>query len=582
MRLPFPLHAITLAMSLLPVCTSPAVAASPFVGTWTITALQPRQEVTLWLVQLREEEGKLEGKVLGALSESKLEKVQADGMELQLTLRMNDLPYVVTVFAPKEQQPTAPDAPLKLTGENRRLLGSLEARGRRDLVRMDKSALKQFEPDKAVVRGGAIVEGLEKAVALDNPKEREAAIRNLLKQHADQPAAVHLALALVEFLDERHANEVDFRAAADQAIKLASRHGRGMEMQVAAQCADEVLDEKPLAGAALEYAQKAAGLLKLTDSPESKVRILKIQAKALRANGKTSEANVIDQQIAVLDQKLDEDFMRGMLTFRTEPLASQTGAGQRVVLVELFTGAQCPPCVAADAAVWGLANSAKPDQVICLEYHLHAPFPDALTNPDGEKRGAYYDVGGTPFVLLNGEWAQRPDTKGQAQGLGGLLPQAGERYQYLRREVQGRLGKPAQAQIALKVDRQAQTINVKADVSDLKRTNGDARLRIALVEEVVRYPGTNGQRLHHNVVRAFLGGVDGMALKAATASNPVAIDLEQLRSNLAKAIDEYNKVRKFPDSERPLNLDRLKVVAFIQDDKSKEVLQAAQADVPGK
>src|SRR5437868_6484818 len=119
-----PVYAILLTLALFAICTTPAVAASPFVGTWAITAMQPRQEVTLWLVQLREDEaGKLDGKLLGALSASKLEKVQADGMELQVLLRMNDLPYVVSVVAPKEQ-PTNTDAPLKLGGDNRRLLGS--------------------------------------------------------------------------------------------------------------------------------------------------------------------------------------------------------------------------------------------------------------------------------------------------------------------------------------------------------------------------------------------------------------------------------------------------------------------------
>ena len=66
----------------------------------------------------------------------------------------------------------------------------------------------------------------------------------------------------------------------------------------------------------------------------------------------------------------------------TQGSANQTGtAGTVPVLVELFTGAECPPCVAADLAFDALGKTYKPTDVVLLEYHLHIPGPDALTNP---------------------------------------------------------------------------------------------------------------------------------------------------------------------------------------------------------
>jgi hypothetical protein len=47
-------------------------------------------------------------------------------------------------------------------------------------------------------------------------------------------------------------------------------------------------------------------------------------------------------------------------------------------------------------------------------------------------------------------------------------------------------------------------------------------------------------------------------------------------------LDEYGKAHAFPNSRRPLDLKNLRVVAFIQDDQTKEVLQAAQVDVKGQ
>ena len=43
-----------------------------------------------------------------------------------------------------------------------------------------------------------------------------------------------------------------------------------------------------------------------------------------------------------------------------KPFAGRKGKSDRAVLVELFTGAQCPPCVAADMAFDALPQTYKP------------------------------------------------------------------------------------------------------------------------------------------------------------------------------------------------------------------------------
>ena len=96
-----------------------------------------------------------------------------------------------------------------------------------------------------------------------------------------------------------------------------------------------------------------------------------------------------------------------------------------------------------------------------------------------------------------------------------------------------------------------------------------------LVEELVRWPGSNGQRLHHHVVRGFPGGVKGTALKEATAKQDVIVDLAEVK----KGLNDYLAKEKFDEDSRPLDLKNLKVVAFIQNDDSKEVLQTAQVDL---
>jgi hypothetical protein len=118
-------------------------------------------------------------------------------------------------------------------------------------------------------------------------------------------------------------------------------------------------------------------------------------------------------------------------------------------------------------------------------------------------------------------------------------------------------------------------------VADLKSPGDKVRLRLALIEEEVRYPGGNGQRIHRHVVRAFPGGLDGLALKESSATQNVTLNLADLRKTLTEGLDEFEKKsRGFEFARRPMELKDLKVVALIQDDQTKTILQAAQARVP--
>ena len=105
------------------------------------------------------------------------------------------------------------------------------------------------------------------------------------------------------------------------------------------------------------------------------------------------------------------------------------------------------------------------------------------------------------------------------------------------------------------------------------------RLKLALIEEKVRYQGSNNMRYHHHVVRAFPGGVEGVALKDKTGKHAATVDLAELRKTLIKYLDSTAKKTPFPNSDRPLDLKNLRVVAFVQNDKTKEVLQAVQVEV---
>src|SRR5262249_54149965 len=97
----------------------------------------------------------------------------------------------------------------------------------------------------------------------------------------------------------------------------------------------------------------------------------------------------------------------------------------------------------------------------------------------------------------------------------------------------------------------------------------------------IRYAAGNGVRYHHNIVRAVPGG-KGIVLKQKTAEHTVTVNADEIRDNIAKYLDDAAKDAEGPRGDRPLALKNLKLVAFIQNDSTGEVLNAAQVELVAK
>ena len=108
----------------------------------------------------------------------------------------------------------------------------------------------------------------------------------------------------------------------------------------------------------------------------------------------------------------------------------------------------------------------------------------------------------------------------------------------------------------------------------------ESRLRLLLVEDVVRYQGRNGRRLHHHVVRAVVGDVEARLPKGEASPHKFTVSVSDVKKKLADYLEKSKKAPAVLDDERPLDLKRLKVVALIQEQESKEILHAVQVDVP--
>jgi hypothetical protein len=542
----------------------PALAAgASVVGKWQVTLFPPDgSEMTLWLVEIEDKDGKHSGKVLSAgddnLKNTKVDQIKADDKALHLTMKVEGqggaLEIPITVYLPEgERVPKV-------------LRGFIELRGQKLFAQMERSELKELDPEKAIDKGA--MPTLRQVMRTKDAKDKAKLYRDVIKDYADRPAAFLAGVGLLDVMAKDGASAEELRKEAAAALKVAAAFGPELKQIALVDIARPLNATEQSAPVAVEYARQAERGLANTDPPAATLPILKILALGLRKSGKTDEAKEVQARVDKLEDVLDEEFLKDAVPFKPKAFAGRKSDSKRVVVVELFTGAQCPPCVAADVAFDALDKTYKASEVVLLQYHLHVPGPDPLTNEDSEKRAEFYEVEGTPTFYLDGK---------TGPGVGGPKQASKEAYAEVQKKIAEALEDDAKAGLKLTAARQGDKINIAADVSGIEKPGEKVRLRFVLLEDVVRYPGRNGQRLHHHVVRSFPGGVEGKKLTNAASKHEVSVSVAEL----AKSLDAYLATgkRTFAEDERPLNLKDLKVVAFIQDDENKKILQAAQADL---
>ncbi len=286
-----------------------------------------------------------------------------------------------------------------------------------------------------------------------------------------------------------------------------------------------------------------------------------------------------------LPQRIEEA-QQELLNFDPGQYRGPLSAAGPAVLAELFTGAECNPCVGSDYAFDALAKYYPRSILVILEHHLHIPGPDPLTNNDTEARYQFYSRNfGTPTVFIGG----RDKITG-----GGPKMVTQNRFNLYNHAIQKHLqASPATLTISGSANLAGDMVTIALQI---EAVNGNApagenaRWNVALVERSVDYEGANGVAHHAFVVRKLLGGGAGMplALQEGRAVFNTDIELATVEAELSAYLDEWGQknASRFRGTgtwrARPekLNRDNLAMVAWVQDIESKEVLQALYLDVP--
>ncbi|MEQ1896052.1 MAG: hypothetical protein ABL971_01535 [Vicinamibacterales bacterium] len=244
--------------------------------------------------------------------------------------------------------------------------------------------------------------------------------------------------------------------------------------------------------------------------------------------------------------------------------------GNRVVLLEMFTGAGCPPCAGADLAVDALRERYTPGQLVVLMHHVHIPRPDPMSNPDTVARSDLYAIPGAPTFIVDGT---HRDTGG------GPRENANRPYTRVSTLIDAALAEPAGASLAVDAALTGRTVAVRVRPA-LTASAGKPVVRVALVERELRYSGENGIRFHPMVVRAL---VDRPITGDGTVS--AEFDVDTVAAGLASYLDGFERRNdrfgpvRFVEKLAAIDAANLGVVVFLQDDDSKRVLQSAYVDL---
>lgn len=220
-------------------------------------------------------------------------------------------------------------------------------------------------------------------------------------------------------------------------------------------------------------------------------------------------------------------------------------------LYEHFTQASCPPCASVNPVLHPILDRNK-DKVVQITHQVSWPGYDPMNedNPsEVANRVSYYGTNAVPSGFLEGKKVQLTPSISVTDDLLQQAAEAASNYDL---------------EIIPKLNAGINELDVEVKVKLTDAMVGRPVLRVVVMEKVIRFtkaPGTNGEKEFFHVVKKFLPGTAGTVIADLTIKGDTRV---------------YNFNYKFNNL---YDFKNLEVAAFIQNDLTKEALQAANTEV---
>lgn len=227
---------------------------------------------------------------------------------------------------------------------------------------------------------------------------------------------------------------------------------------------------------------------------------------------------------------------------------------QRLVFLEEFTQASCPPCEATTPQL-NAAVSANADKIVQLRYQVSWPGYDPMhldNTAEVNDRVAYYGVGGVPDLYGDGE-----PIAGNNQT---IIPQS---------EIDSRysIESPIKVEVSHIVSSDLKSVDVLVKIKNegtSMYTLTNDKLRVVIIEEDITYPFTPGStsiKVYEAVMKKFITGTVGMDVPQIGPGE--TWEQEWTEYSLPSTIYDFNKIA---------------IVAFVQDDQSKGIANSGYSE----
>ena len=242
-------------------------------------------------------------------------------------------------------------------------------------------------------------------------------------------------------------------------------------------------------------------------------------------------------------------------------LIFQSSAYDKKSLVERFTNASCGPCAALNnewynAVTQRMVSSGSISHIV---YNVNWPGANdpmyLLNSADNMARRSYYGVTWVPWPIVNSIYFDY-QTMDSTQFVNTVNAGNAEFAPFNIIVSQGVISNNL-IEVAVKIIR---------DPTDVT-TFGNVKLRVAITEKTVDFgspPGSNGESVFYSVCRKMMPDAGGSSFTVPDPGDSVMISLSYV-----------------PTSEflQAVNLDSMRIVAFIQDDNTKEIYQSKMHDL---
>ncbi|MFP4365930.1 MAG: YDG domain-containing protein, partial [Bacteroidales bacterium] len=260
-----------------------------------------------------------------------------------------------------------------------------------------------------------------------------------------------------------------------------------------------------------------------------------------------------------LDGLAGESFVRFRIAYGSDGSGQSEGGlafdniriGERskVVLLEHFTNANNDNSIAANQIVYDVAG-AKEHDIAFISYHTAFGSSDPLNNQnaaDPAARALYYGVSRDPFSIMDG----------------GLSGQGRFNYDpviFTEKDLLKRALREPSFNLEINQDQDGDELNLEVDITSLTGFDGlDLTLHVAVVETEITASqiGLQGNEVFRNVVRKLLPDAGGTVL-------PVNWNTNQSENY------SFNWT-----IENVFDAENLGLVAFVQDESTREIYQVA-------